>query len=79
MWKDLLTLPVLPKFSQLAHEFQQYSEDFKRIFDSASPHKEPLPDHWETDLDEFQKMLVLKCVRADKVTNAMQVSCHACF
>ena len=73
MWKDILTLPVLPKFTTLAQEFGQYSEQFKKIFDSQSPHKEALPDHWDKDLDEFQKMLVLKCVRADKITNAMQV------
>ena len=36
-------------------------------------HREPLPGHWDDDLDEFQKLLVLRCIRADKVTNAMQV------
>lgn len=34
---------------------------------------EPLPEPWNTDLDAFQKLLILKCLRADKVTNAMQV------
>lgn len=76
MWKDILTLPALPRFAALAEEFQQFMEEFKVIFDSTSPHKEPLPGHWDSDLDEFQKMLVLKCVRADKVTNAMQVSMY---
>lgn len=74
MWKEILTVPILPNFSSLALEFQEHSEDFKKIFDSVAPHKEPLPGHWDTDLDEFQKMVVLKCIRADKVTNAMQVS-----
>jgi len=37
------------------------------------PFREPLPDHWNTDLDDFQKLLALKCIRADKLTNAMQV------
>jgi len=36
-------------------------------------YREPLPGHWDDDLDEFQKLLVLRCIRADKVTNAMQV------
>lgn len=36
-------------------------------------YSEPLPEPWNTDLDAFQKLLVLKCLRADKVTNAMQV------
>ncbi len=34
--------------------------------------REDLPAHWNTDLDEFQKILVLRCLRPDKVTNAMQ-------
>lgn len=32
----------------------------------------PLPEPINTRLDQFQKLLVLKCLRADKVTNAMQ-------
>ena len=31
-----------------------------------------MPGHWNTDLDSFQKLICLKCIRADKVTNAMQ-------
>ena len=34
--------------------------------------REPLPSHWDADCDSFQKMLVLKCIRVDKLTNAMQ-------
>ena len=34
--------------------------------------REPLPGSWDTDLDQFQKIIVLKCLRADKVTQAMQ-------
>ncbi len=74
MWKDIVTLPILPKFATLAEEFRDFTEDYKKVFDSPSPHKEPLPGHWDTDLDEFQKLLVLKCVRADKITDAMQAS-----
>ena len=74
MWKDILTLPILPKFSSLAEEFSKYTVGFKKVFDSTAPHKERLPGHWDSDLDEFEKMLVLKCVRADKITDAMQAS-----
>ena len=78
IWKDILVLPTLPNYSKLAHEFSDYVKEFKKVFDSPEPHKEPLPGHWNKDLDEFQKMLVLKCLRADKLSNAMQVSLHVC-
>ena len=34
--------------------------------------REPLPGHWDTDLNSFQKLLSLRCIRADKITNAVQ-------
>lgn len=34
--------------------------------------RELLPGIWDTYLDDFQKLLVLRCLRGDKVTNAMQ-------
>ena len=34
--------------------------------------REQLPDVWSNKLDSFQRILVLKCIRPDKVTNAMQ-------
>lgn len=45
---------------------------FKDIFDSADPHQQPLPGKWNDALDDFQKLIVLKCLRPDKITNAMQ-------
>ena len=73
VWNDILTLPALPTFAKLAEEFNEHTEGFKKIFDSVEPHRESLPGHWNTDLSDFQKMLVLKCIRADKLTNSMQV------
>ena len=75
---DLLTLPALPNFSNIASEFEEHIEGYKRMFDSSEPHKEPLPGHWDSDLDDFQKLLVIKGVRADKLTDAMQVSRASC-
>ncbi|XP_053075250.1 dynein axonemal heavy chain 1 isoform X4 [Acinonyx jubatus] len=71
-WRDILALSNLPAFSDFAHDFTEHLSEFQAIFDSPEPHREPLPGIWDEYLDQFQKLLVLRCLRGDKVTNAMQ-------
>ena len=49
----------------------ELTDQFKLIFDSSEPHREKLPGHW-SELSLFERLLVLRCIRPDKVTNAMQ-------
>ncbi|CAO2638238.1 Dynein axonemal heavy chain 1 [Lemmus lemmus] len=71
-WRDILALSNLPAFAMFSSDFVRHLPKFQAIFDSAEPHRELLPGIWNTYLDEFQKLLVLRCLRGDKVTNAMQ-------
>ncbi|KAL3881803.1 hypothetical protein ACJMK2_028195, partial [Sinanodonta woodiana] len=71
-WNDILTLAALPTFAKFAEDFKNHLDGYKRIFDSTDPHREPMPGEWNTKLDDFQKIIVLKCLRADKVTQAFQ-------
>ncbi|KAK2534325.1 hypothetical protein Q9233_004169 [Columba guinea] len=80
-WGNILALSNLKNFSGFADDFAANLAAFRAIFDSLKPHrqllttasaKQPLPGKWETELDAFQKLLVLRCLRGDKVTNAMQ-------
>ncbi|XP_076467072.1 dynein axonemal heavy chain 1-like isoform X2 [Babylonia areolata] len=71
-WSEILTLAALEKFAPFVDDFKNHLEGFKSIFDSGDPHREDLPGQWNTELDQFQKILVLKALRLDKVTNSMQ-------
>uniref|UniRef100_A0A8C4TYN4 Dynein axonemal heavy chain 1 n=1 Tax=Falco tinnunculus TaxID=100819 RepID=A0A8C4TYN4_FALTI len=71
-WGDILALSSLKNFSGFANDFAANLVAFRAIFDSPKPHREPLPGKWEAELDAFQKLLVLRCLRGDKITNAMQ-------
>jgi dynein heavy chain len=41
------------------------------MFDSVQPQKEPLPLGWDKKLSSFEKMIVLKAIRIDKVLPAI--------
>ncbi|CAJ1051390.1 LOW QUALITY PROTEIN: dynein heavy chain 1%2C axonemal [Xyrichtys novacula] len=71
-WQDILGLSALDNFSNLAESFREHLQDFKRIFDSNHPHREPLPGEWDIELDSFQRLLVLRCLRADCLIQGLQ-------
>ncbi|XP_009304459.3 dynein axonemal heavy chain 1 [Danio rerio] len=71
-WQDILALSALPSFSNLPQSFSKHESAFKSIFDSSQPHREPLPGEWESQLDSFQKLLILRCLRADRLTHGLQ-------
>lgn len=47
-------------------------DSFKRIFDSIQPQSEQLPNGWEGKVNSFEKMIVLKAIRMDKVLPAIE-------
>lgn len=65
-------METLPSFSNFVHAFTDLIEHYKAIFESQEPHRKELPEPFDAELNDFQKLLVLKCLRPDKVTNAMQ-------
>jgi dynein heavy chain len=62
----------LPAFSGIDSYFIEFNKKFKKIFDNPEAHEEPLPGDWDTKLNLFQKMIVLKSIRPDKITQAVQ-------
>ena len=47
-------------------------EGWKKLYDSTDPMEVPLPGKWEDGLSEFQKMIVIRCLRPDKITPFVQ-------
>lgn len=59
-------------FKGIDEYFVEYNRRFRKIFDSPSAHEEPMPGEWDEKLNSFQKMLVLKAIRPDKIIPAIQ-------
>lgn len=54
-------------FEGIRVHFEKGIKDWKKFYDSIEPHMETLPDPWDEKLNPFQKILLLRCLRPDKV------------
>jgi dynein heavy chain len=59
---------VLPAFKGFDKYFIENHLKFKFIFDSLEPQNEKMPGDWETKLNTFQKLIIIKALRPDKIT-----------
>jgi len=69
---------VIQSFSESLPTFRGFDASvidnlphFKQYFENADPHLQPLPAPWEDRLDDFQKLIVLRAFRPDKISAAM--------
>lgn len=44
------------------------THEWRKIYDSKEPHRASFPAPWSEQLSDFQKMIVIRCLRPDKVT-----------
>lgn len=72
MYRELYGMDHLEKFNGIEKHFMENSHEFKDIFDSPNAHTEPLPPPWNEKMNSFQKMILLKMIRPDKVVPAVQ-------
>ena len=72
VYEQLFCMSQLEAFKGIDTFFIEFHKKFKKVFDSSNPHEEPLPGDWNDKLNSFQKMVVLKAIRADKITLAIQ-------
>ncbi|XP_060531534.1 dynein axonemal heavy chain 1-like [Cylas formicarius] len=71
-WNEILALEALPNFESFVQSFSANIGYYYAIFESLEPHRESLPHPFNKTFDDFQKMIVLKSLRPDKIKNAMQ-------
>jgi dynein heavy chain len=66
-WLDISDMSKLEKFKGLDQDFTDNTDAWNKFFDSNSCFKDELNGRWETHLDKFQKLLILRSLRQDKV------------
>ncbi|XP_070188303.1 dynein axonemal heavy chain 7-like isoform X3 [Littorina saxatilis] len=71
-WDELCRLDDFPNVKNIRKKFMGQKDQWKVIYDSMEPHHETFPGEWQVRLQSFQRLLVLRCLRPDKVIPAVQ-------
>uniref|UniRef100_A0A8C7CH11 Dynein axonemal heavy chain 12 n=1 Tax=Oncorhynchus kisutch TaxID=8019 RepID=A0A8C7CH11_ONCKI len=66
-WDELCRLDEMDCFKGLRKDMSRMKDAWKEI-----PHHTPFPAEWQQNLGQFQKMLVIRCLRPDKVIPMVQ-------
>lgn len=72
-WGEIFRLSKLSAFSGLTQEFEDNLLDWERIYNDSEPHTKDFPGKLGTqNLSSFQKLMVVRVLRPDRVIPAIQ-------
>ncbi|XP_048339561.1 dynein axonemal heavy chain 7-like [Sphaerodactylus townsendi] len=71
-WDETCRLDDLPTFRSIRKEFMHLKEGWKLVYDSLEPHHEDFPEVWQEKVGDFQRMLIIRCLRPDKIIPMVQ-------
>lgn len=54
--------------SGFVDSFRKKLASWQGFYDLVEPHLAPLPDPWDVKLSNFQKLLIIRVLRSDKVS-----------
>ncbi|XP_078610604.1 dynein axonemal heavy chain 3-like isoform X1 [Branchiostoma floridae x Branchiostoma japonicum] len=70
-WSELVRASNLDQLGGLFEHVRDNINEWKKIYDSSTPHTDTLPDPWDM-LSGLHRMVVLRCLRPDKIVPATQ-------
>jgi len=53
--------------------FRDNLSEWRAYYDDMAPHEADLPQAWNERLKDFQKMIVLRCIRPDKASRSTDI------
>lgn len=70
-WSYINALDKLDDYCGLADDFLKHNANWKMIFDAKEPDDLPLHEPWHTRLSKYHRLVVIKILRPDKMTELL--------
>ena len=70
-WHDMMRLTTLgsnPALKEIADDIVMDEDSWKGYYSLEAPEAAPLPNGFEDRISVFEKLLVLRCIKMDRVT-----------
>ncbi|XP_052747070.1 dynein axonemal heavy chain 12 [Bicyclus anynana] len=70
-WDEICRLNDLPTYNGFKDSFINISDKWKEVYDDKEPHRKSLPGGWDDKVTPFQKLLIVRVLRPDKLIFAI--------
>ncbi len=71
MWGEICRLSDLKGFNKFYATIHEHLDEYKLIYDSQEPHSVSLPSAVKNKFNVFEKLLILRTIRPDKLIPAI--------
>nr|XP_033342927.1 dynein heavy chain 12, axonemal isoform X1 [Megalopta genalis]XP_033342928.1 dynein heavy chain 12, axonemal isoform X2 [Megalopta genalis] len=71
-WAEICRVRSLTGFADFQGSFLRNGNEWKHYYDLTNPENASMPEPWEKTLTQFQKLIVVRMIRTDKVTIMIQ-------
>lgn len=80
-WEDAIRLAeeFPDKFSSLIDDIERHEKVWKKWFDSDTPEADAFPLKYEEGLSAFQRLMLLRCIRVDRIYRAVEEYVTKCM
>ncbi|KAH6601980.1 hypothetical protein BASA61_001578 [Batrachochytrium salamandrivorans] len=76
-WSELVKVSSLPAFKGFFSDFSNYLPQWEGFYNSLEPYCVDVPGNWGGSLGAFQKLIVMRIIRPDKLVPAVMDFVHS--
>ncbi|KAF5300254.1 hypothetical protein FQR65_LT09209 [Abscondita terminalis] len=67
-WNEICRLDKVTVFEGIKKSFTDYISSWKELYDLDEPQNASFPEQWQKKLSPFQRLLIIRVLRPDKIT-----------